>query len=65
MIPGDYTRERLVQAHRRDLLREADHEQLLAQLPQARYKRVLFSLLWRPLRTLRMRWSKRFRRRLP
>jgi hypothetical protein len=34
MMPNYYDRERLAQAHRQDLLREAEHERLLAQLPQ-------------------------------
>ncbi len=34
MIPGYHDHERLAQTHSQDLLREAEHERLLAQLPQ-------------------------------
>jgi hypothetical protein len=34
MMPNYYDRERLAQAHRQDLLREAEHERLLAHLPE-------------------------------
>lgn len=34
MMPNYYDRERLAQAHCQDLLREAEQERLLAQLPQ-------------------------------
>lgn len=50
MMPNSYDRDRLVQAHRQDLLREAEHERLLAQLPQPE-RHVLqfptqFRVLW-------------------
>ncbi len=65
MMPNHYDRERMAQAHRLALLREADHERLLAQLPQAD-RRVLPSLvrLMLSLRALRMRLRKAFQRRI-
>lgn len=59
MMPNYYTHERLAQAHRRDLLREAEHERLLAQLPQSGHHVLLLSRLSLPLRALRMRLQKR------
>ena len=35
MIPNYYVLEQLAQAHRQDLLREAEHGRLLAQVPQS------------------------------
>ena len=35
MIPGYHDQEKFVQAHRQNLLREAEHERRLAQLPQS------------------------------
>ena len=64
MIPNYYTHERLAQDHRRDLLREAEHERLLAQLPQPRYNLLSLPWLLRPWRTLRTRLQKRLRRRI-
>lgn len=64
MIPNYYIRERLAQDHRQDLLREAEHERLLAQLPQPRYNLLALSWLLRPWRTLRTRSQKRLRRRI-
>ena len=64
MMPNHYDRDRLAQAHRRDLLREAEHERLLAQLPQPERGisrlPVLFKLAWR---ALRIRLQKGFRQR--
>ena len=37
MIPNYYVLEQLAQAHRQDLLREAENRRLLAQLPQPDY----------------------------
>lgn len=34
MIPGYHDQEKFAQVHRQNLLREAEHERLLAQLPQ-------------------------------
>ncbi len=47
-MPNYYTHERLAQAHRLDLLREAEHERLLAKLPQPRYDLLLLSRLLPP-----------------
>ena len=33
MIPDRYTHEKLVQAHRQQLLHEAEHERMLGELP--------------------------------
>jgi hypothetical protein len=43
MMPNYYDRERLAQAHRQDLLREAEHERLLAHLPQPNHHVLLLS----------------------
>ena len=64
MIPGYHDQEKFAQAHRQNLLREAEHERLLAQLPQPDHN-VLHLFLVRPalfLRSLRTRlqkWAKR------
>lgn len=57
MMLNHYDRERFAQAHHRDLLREAEHERLLAQLsePSQPRHRMLqlpaqFKLSWRALR---------------
>lgn len=53
MMPNTYDRDRLVQAHGRDLQREAEHERLLAQLPhpERRVPRLpmQFKMFWRAL----------------
>jgi hypothetical protein len=54
----------LAEEHRRDLLREAEHERLLAQLPQSRHHVLLLSRLLLSLRALRMRLQKRLQRRI-
>jgi hypothetical protein len=54
MMPNNYIQERFAQAHHRDLLREAEHEPLLAQLPPSGQNMPLPSrlfFLWRALRT--------------
>ncbi len=43
MMPNYYDRERLAQAHRQDLLREAEHERLLAHVPQPNRSILLLS----------------------
>ena len=43
MMPNYYDRERLAQTHRQDLLREAEHERLLARLPQHNHSVLLLS----------------------
>ncbi len=57
MMPNYYDRERLAQAHRQDLLREAEHERLLAHLPQLNRSLLLlsFAKLTLFVRTLLMR----------
>ncbi len=40
-MPNYYIHEQLAQAHRQDLLCEAERERLLAQLPQPRYDWLL------------------------
>src|SRR2546430_17604717 len=35
MIPGYHDHEKFAQTHRQNLLREAEHERLLAQLPRS------------------------------
>ena len=64
MMPNYYIHERLAQAHRLDLLREAEHERLVAQLPQLRYDFLLLSRLVLPWRALRTRLQKRLQRRI-
>lgn len=59
-----YTHGRLAQAHRRDLLREAEHERLVAQLPRPRYNFLLLAQLVLPWRALRTRLRKRLQRRI-
>lgn len=54
MMPNHYDRERMAQAHRQDLMREAEHERLLAELSQPK-RRILrlpigFNISWRGLR---------------
>jgi hypothetical protein len=64
MIPGYHDQEKFVQAHRENLLREAEHERLLAQLPQPDYNVLQLSLarsalFLRSLRTRLQKWAKR------
>jgi hypothetical protein len=65
MMPNYYDHERLAQAHRQDLLREAEHERMLAQLPQAN-GHILDALvrLRVSLRVLRIRLGKRLHRQI-
>ena len=56
MIPNHHFHERLAQVHRQDLLREAEHERLLSQLPRSRH--ILLFLL----HALRIRLQKLLRR---
>ena len=63
-MPNYYTHERLAQAHRLDLLREAERERLLAQLPQTKHDLLLLSRLLLPLRALRTSLQKRLQRRI-
>ncbi len=63
MIPNDYIQGRLAQAHRQDLLREAEYRRLLAQLPHSNNLQMLLRLLL-PWRTLRVRVQKLLHRRI-
>jgi len=58
MMPTHYDRERLAQAHFQELLREAEHERLLAQLPQPNRNGLLLTL-----RALRLKLRHGFQRR--
>ena len=65
MIPGYHDHEKFVQAHRQNLLREAEHERLIAQLPQPD-QNGLRRFLASPalfLRSLRARLQERAKRR--
>ncbi len=65
MMPNHYDRERFAQAHFQELLREAEHERLLAQLPQPNRNVLLLpARLLLSLRALRMRLRKGFQRRI-
>ena len=61
MIPGYHDHEKFAQTHRQNLLREAEHERLLAQVPQPDHS-VPRHFLARPalfLRSLRARLQER------
>jgi hypothetical protein len=65
MIPGYHDQEKFAQAHRQNLLREAEHERLLAQLPQSD-QNPLRRFLARPallVGSLRARLQERVKRR--
>ena len=63
MMPNHYDRERLAQAHFQELLREAEHERLLAQLPQPNHNVLPLPVrLMLSLRALRMRLRKGLQR---
>jgi hypothetical protein len=65
MIPGYHDHEKFAQTHRQNLLREAEHERRLAQVPQPDHS-VLWHFLTRPalfLRSLRARLQERAKRR--
>ena len=65
MIPNDYIHGRMAEAHRRDLLRQAEQERLMAQLPKSEYNfRMLVRLVF-PWRILRISWQKRLHRCIP
>jgi len=66
MMPNHHDRGRMAQAHRQELLREAEHERLLAQLPEPERRVLLPSLaqLMLSLRALRMRLRKGLQRRI-
>lgn len=66
MMPNHFERERFAQIHRQQLLREAEHERLLEQLPEAE-RRVLLPSLARLLlsvRALRVKLRKGLQRRM-
>jgi hypothetical protein len=64
MMPTHYDRERLAQAHFQELLHEAEHERLLAQLPQPNCSVLpLPARLLLILRALRLKLRKGFQRR--
>ena len=65
MIPCYHDQEKFAQAHRQNLLREAEHERLLAQLPKPDHNALqLFKArLALSLRSLRIRLQKLARRR--
>src|SRR6266700_4259158 len=61
MIPGYHDHEKFAQTHRQNLLREAEHERLLAQLPRSD-RNVLRHFMAKStlfLRSLRARLQKR------
>jgi len=65
MIPGYHDHEKFVQTHRQHLLSEAEHERLLAQLPQPDHS-ALRLFLAKPalfLRSLRARLQEGAKRR--
>jgi hypothetical protein len=65
MIPGYHDHERLAQTHRQKLLREAEHERLVAQLPLPNRSMLLLpARLMLFLHALRMRLRKGFQRRI-
>ena len=65
MMPNHYDRERFAQAHFQELLREAEQERLLAQLPQPRRSVLLLpARLMLSLRALRMRLRQGLQRRI-
>ena len=66
MMPNHYDRERMAQAHRQELLREAEHERRLSQLLQPDHRVLPPSLarLIPSLRALRTRLRKGFQRRI-
>jgi hypothetical protein len=66
MIPGYHDHERLAQTHRQELLREAEHERLVAQLPLPNRSVLLPSpaRLLLSLRALCMRLRHGFQRRM-
>jgi len=65
MIPGYHDHERLAQTHRQELLREAEHERLLAQLPQPNRSVLLLpARLMLSLRALCMRLRHGLQRRM-
>jgi hypothetical protein len=63
MMPNHYDRERMAQAHRQELLREAEQQRQVAQLSRPRRGVSTFpAQLVLSLRALSMRLQKRFKR---
>jgi hypothetical protein len=65
MIPGYHDQEKFAQIHRQHLLNEAEHERLLAQLPQSEHSASQHFLARSALflRSLRARLQKRAKHR--
>lgn len=63
MLPNYYDRGYMAQSHRKDLLREAEHEWMLSQLPQGHFLDAPLRLIM-SLRALRIRMGKGLRRRI-
>jgi len=64
-MPNYYDHERLAQIHRQELLREAEHERLVAQLPLPNRSVLLLpARLMLSLRALRMRLRQGLLRRM-
>lgn len=63
MMPNYYERDQFAQAHRQDLLREAEHERRLAQLPQQNAHLPFSTPLLQSLRTLSMKLRQGLQRR--
>ncbi len=64
MIPGYHDQDKFAHAHRQNLLREAEHERLLAQLPKPdhnvpRLFLARLALSVRSFRTRLQKWAKR------
>ena len=65
MMPNHYDRQRMAQAHHHDLLREADHERRLSQLPRSnRHILATPTRLIVSLRALRIRLWQGLQRRI-
>ena len=63
MMPNHYDRERMAQAHRQELLREAEQQRQVAQLSLPRRSVSQFpAQLVLSLRALSIRLQKRFKR---
>jgi hypothetical protein len=64
MMPNYFDHGRMAQAHHQELLREAEHERLLAQLSQPKRSvlrlPISFKMYWR---AFRIRLQRRFRQR--
>ena len=64
MLPNHYDRERMAQAHRQELMREAEHERLLAELSQPKRHILRLHIRFKiSLRAFRIRLLYRLQRR--